>query len=118
MSKWVRGSIAMGVLFFVVFAFDVTAQSSLLDDVEFVEAVNWMYSKQMTSYKEPEQFRGEDLVSRQQAAKFFVGYATNVLYQVIDTSRYCSFDDLQDADPTLKNAILQSCLLRLFKGNQ
>lgn len=94
------------------------ADSPVLEDVEFVEAVGWMYSQQMTSYKEPEQFRGEDIVTRQQAAKFFVGYATNILYQVIDTSRYCAFDDLEDADPTLKNAILQACLLRLFKGNQ
>lgn len=38
--------------------------------------------------------------------------------QTIDPSRYCSFDDLDSADQTLKNDILQACMLRLFKGNQ
>lgn len=110
-------SITIGI-FIVAWCFVVKAQLSILDDAEYVEAVGRMYGEQMTKYKEPEKFRPEDLVTREQAAKFFVGYATNVLLHVIDTSRYCSFDDIEDADLTLKNSILQSCLLRLFKGNQ
>lgn len=89
-----------------------------MEDPEFVEAMTRMHSVDMTKYDDPKLFSPDDLVTREQAAKFFVAYATNVLLQVIDTSRYCAFEDISDADPTLRNAILQSCLLRLFKGNQ
>ena len=77
-----------------------------------------MYDQQLTKYVDPLAFRPDDLVTRQEAAKFFVGYATKVALKTIDTSRYCSFDDLETTDPTLRNDVLQSCLLRIFKGNQ
>lgn len=77
-----------------------------------------MYEQQMTKYLDPIAFRPDDLLTRQEAAKFFVGYATKIALKTIDTSRYCSFDDLEQTDPTLKNDVLQACLLRIFKGNQ
>lgn len=77
-----------------------------------------MYEQQMTRYLDPIAFRPDDLLSRQEAAKFFVGYATKIAFKTIDTSRYCSFDDLEQTDPTLRNDVLQACLLRIFKGNQ
>jgi len=97
----------------------IVAQSTwLLEDKEYIEAVTRMYDQQMTKYIDPIAFRPDDLLTRQEAAKFFVGYATKIAFKTIDTSRYCSFDDVDQADPTLRNDILQSCLLRLFKGNQ
>lgn len=90
----------------------------MLDDTEYVKAVVRLHEQQMTKYSDPALFRPEDVVTRQEAAKFFVGYATKIALKTIDTSRYCSFSDLDQIDPTLKNDVLQACLLRIFKGNQ
>ena len=103
-------------VFFV--GLSVYAQQAYLEDKEYLEAVTRMYAEQMTRYIDPIAFRPADYVSRQEAARFFVRYATNTLGQTIDTSRYCAFDDLDQADFTLRNDILQACLLRLFKGTQ
>ncbi len=113
-----------GLWMFVLFASCLFAvpllaeDSSFLEDQEYIQAVTWMYDQQMTKYLDPIAFRPADLLSRQEAAKFFVGYATKIALKTIDTSRYCAFDDIDEADPTLRNDVLQSCLLRLFKGNQ
>lgn len=92
--------------------------STMIEDKEYLEAVTWMYSQQMTKFLDPIAFQPESLVTRAQAAKFFVNYATKIAGKTIDTALYCTFDDLESADATLKNDILQSCLLRLFKGTQ
>jgi hypothetical protein len=116
MKKIVLLFLASFVVCWSVFA--QTWDEAVLADGEYIQAVSWMYEQQMTKYLDPIAFRPADLLSRQEAAKFFVGYATKIALKTIDTSRYCAFSDLEDADPTLKNDILQSCLLRLFKGNQ
>ena len=114
----------IGLLSFGVFAntwesiVEKSPTDSMIEDKEYLEAVTWMYSEQMTKYINPIAFQPESLVTREQAAKFFVQYATKIAFKTIDTTRYCAFDDLESADPTLKNDILQSCLLYLFKGTQ
>lgn len=111
--------IYVSVLVLQFLALPLFAQSSgVVEDKEYIEAVTRMYDQQMTKYVDPLAFRPDDLVTRQEAAKFFVGYATKIALKTIDTSRYCSFDDLETTDPTLRNDVLQSCLLRIFKGNQ
>ena len=82
---------------------------------EFVSAVDRMFDKKMTRYKSLSAYRPYDIVARQEAAKFFSGFAKEILLTVIDVSKYCAFTDLDEADPTLKNAILESCLLNLFQ---
>jgi hypothetical protein len=77
-----------------------------------------MYSYGLTKYKNAKDYKGADLVTREQAAKFYTQFAVNVLYKVIDMTKYCEFTDLKDADPSLRNSILTSCLLHLFNGKQ
>lgn len=114
----------IGLLSFGVFAntwatiVEQSPTDTMIEDKEYLEAVTWMYAQQMTKYIDPIAFQPESLVTREQAAKFFVQYATKIALKTIDTTKYCSFDDLESADPTLKNDILQSCLLHLFKWTQ
>ena len=82
---------------------------------EFVDAVDRMFEKKMTRYSSLTAYRPYDIVARQEAAKFFSVFSKEILLSVIDVSKYCAFTDLDDADPTLKNAILESCLLNLFQ---
>jgi hypothetical protein len=91
---------------------------AMIEDKEYLDAVTWMYEQQMTRFVDPIAFMPEQYVTRAQGAKFFVNYATKIAWKTIDTSRYCAFDDLDQADSSLKNDILQSCLLRLFKWTQ
>lgn len=90
---------------------------TILDDDEFISAVKWMHTRGLTTYADAKDFRGEDILTREEAAKFFTQFSMNVLLRIIDMTKYCEFDDLEDADPTLRNALLQSCLLHLFHGS-
>lgn len=83
---------------------------------ELKEAVSRMHANGMTKYQSYEEFRSFDVLTRQEAAKFFSEFAINVLYKDIDQNKFCWFDDLEDADPSLKNHIISSCLLGLFQG--
>ena len=112
--RWIIAVISMCFGSFVV------AQETILflQDEEYLKAVTRMYEHNLTKYIDPIAFRPQDTLSRQEAAKFLSEFATNIAGKTIDTSKYCSFDDLQEADPTLKNAILEACLLSVFKGTQ
>lgn len=69
----------------------------------------------MTKYETVDEFRPDDFLTRQEAAKFFSEFSVNVLYKVIDQNKFCGFDDLEGADPSLVNHILNSCLLGIFQ---
>ena len=74
-----------------------------------------MFANKMTKYQSLSLYRPYDILARQEAAKFLSGFAKEILLSVLDVSKYCAFTDLDEADPTLKNAILESCLLNLFQ---
>jgi len=84
-------------------------------DEELIVAVEWMHANGMTKYDNYDDFRSFDVLSRQEAAKFFSEFAINILYKDIDQNKFCGFDDLEEADPSLKNHIVSSCLLGIFQ---
>lgn len=86
-------------------------------DPELWEAIAWMHSHAMTKYTDVDAFRPHDYVSRQEAAKFFGGFAIHSLFRVVDQTMYCYFDDIESADPSLKNSIIESCMLHIFHGS-
>ncbi len=84
-------------------------------NTELSAAVEWMHANGMTKYSNLDEFRSDDVLTRQEAAKFFSEFAINVLYKDIDQNKFCGFDDLEEADPSLKNHIVSSCLLWIFQ---
>lgn len=84
-------------------------------DQEFIDAHRWMVDQGMTKYVLIKEYDPHAQVTREQAAKFFSVFSKEVLYEVLDMWKYCSFDDLDQADKTLKNSILEACLLNLFQ---
>lgn len=90
---------------------------TILDDSEFVAAVQWMHDTGMTKFDQASQFQWENLVTREQAAKFYSQFAKEVLFSTMDMAKYCRFGDLATADPSLKNYILEACLFSLFQGS-
>lgn len=111
-------SIIILVLVSSIFSYTHALEIPVQSDPEFVAALDWMFSYGLTKYTSPKEFKSEDFVTREQAAKFYSQFAVNILYKVIDMTKYCEFSDLNNADPSLKNSILTSCLLHLFNGKQ
>jgi hypothetical protein len=71
-----------------------------------------MYTNKLTSRSDPTSFKYSRELRRDEAAKFFVEYAKNVLNKKPDYSKEgCDFEDLYDATPSLRYAVRESCQL-------
>jgi hypothetical protein len=82
-------------------------------------AINRMYSKWLTIFNTPESFMYQNWLRRDEAAKFFVKYAKEILGRTPDTSRlWCDFFDLSKARPDLQEIVIESCQLWLFQWYQ
>ncbi len=88
--------------------------SSNLSDLEV--AINWMYENWLTIYNTPKTFMSDRYLTREQASKFFVQFANSVLWKdkwLIES--YNLYSDIYNADPTLKDFIIYSYNMWLFK---
>ncbi len=83
---------------------------------ELQEAILWMYEKWLTIFNEPVSFMASNWLRRDEAAKFFVQYAKEVMGKTPDYSKkWCTFNDLNQAWSDLKDVIVESCQLWLFQ---
>lgn len=117
-DRYVSGlALVVGGLAFSLFFYptDEVVAQSVEEDQEFVDALGRMAWQGITRMHSIDAFRPYDWLTRQEAAKFFSEFSTNVLFNVMDLKRYCEFSDLTRADPTLRNPILTSCMLWLFR---
>lgn len=86
------------------------------NDPELKLAVEWMYDNWLTQYTNTTNFRPNDRLTRQEAAKFFVAFqqVANPNTPVPDIG--CVFSDSMSFDLTLNSYIFLSCQMGLFKG--
>jgi len=108
------GLVVIGALMVHTFLAPVAhAQES---DPEFKLALEWMYNNGLTKYTNTTDFRPNDRLTRQEAAKFFVGFqqVANPNTPVPDIG--CVFSDSAKFDVTLDEYIFLSCQMGLFKG--
>ncbi len=89
---------------------------SYTNDKEYVQAVWRMRDNEMTQYWDAERFRPWDYVTREQAAKFFVGYVDAFLSGWTTQDGDCDFGDINKADATLQASIEEACRIGLFYG--
>ena len=83
---------------------------------ELNQAILWMYEKWLTIFNEPQSFMAYNWLRRDEAAKFFVRFAKEVMWMTPDYSKqWCTFKDLDQAWPDLKDIIVESCQLGLFQ---
>ena len=107
--------IVAGLFLFVmgfVSSIDVHAQTQ---DPEFDLAVTWMYNNGLTQYDSSEEFRPNDWLTRQEAAKFFVAYQQAMNPDMPIPEIGCVFSDDNVFDTTLASYIFLSCQMSLFK---
>jgi len=82
---------------------------------EFIEALNWMYNNWLTKYDNEAEYRPNDGLTREEAAKI-IWQAYNILwYQQIIKNQSCDFTDWNQFDPSLSWFITDSCKWGLFK---
>jgi hypothetical protein len=85
---------------------------------ELSNAVKWMYDNNLTKFANPEDFMASRWLRRDEAAKFYVQYAKQVMWKTPDYSKqWCNFKDLNEAWSDLKDIIVESCQLWLFQWN-
>lgn len=85
---------------------------------EFGLALQWMYTNGMTKYNNATDFRADDGLTRQEAAKI-IGQAYVVLwYPQIATNSGCTFGDASSFDPSLSPFIAKVCGRWLFQGSK
>lgn len=97
----------------------VGSVSSQAGDPEFADAVDWMYTNNLTRYSNVNSFNPNAWLTREQAAKFYVEFNNqqdNDLEKMEQLSiDSCFFVDQNTGDPTLSSYLTQSCQQGLFK---
>ncbi len=85
-------------------------------DTQLNKAISWMNNNGLTKFTNATDFMATNSLRRDEATKFFVQYATEILWLTPDTSKTsCNFSDLSKARPDLKDLIKESCQLGLFQ---
>ncbi len=83
---------------------------------EFEQALRWMYANGLTMYDNENEYRPEDWLLREEAAKI-IGQAFVVLgYDQTTKNSNCTFWDSEHIDPTLTTHVGNTCKRGIFKG--
>lgn len=90
-------------------------QNPTVLDSEFQKAVLRMYKNGLTKYSDINSFRWDDYLTREQASKFFVDFAKEVLEKNIYSVNKITFKDIESVDPTLKDFVITAWQIWLFK---
>jgi Domain of unknown function (DUF5011)/Listeria-Bacteroides repeat domain (List_Bact_rpt) len=83
----------------------------------FLDAHQLFYSYSLTKRQWTKEYRPFDTITREEAARFFVEFAKNVLCRKPNTTYTAQFSDLADADDTLESFIKASYEFGIFHGD-
>lgn len=87
-----------------------------LASTQLNEAISRMNQKGLTKFDNATNFMATKSLRRDEASKFFVQYAKEIMWLTPDTSKNsCNFTDLSEARPDLKDIVKEACQLWLFQ---
>ena len=94
-----------------------STQNNVKNDASDLEvAIQWMYDNWLTIYNTPKTFMSNNYLTREQASKFFIQFATTVLNKdKWNIKSYNIYSDIYNANPTLKDYIIYASNMWLFK---
>lgn len=97
--------------------YPVIKPSKKLKDDEFEYALSFMNKNKLTKYDSVDEYRPTSNLTRQEAAKFYVEFVENVLWEDMNQTNNdnCNFEDIDDADPSLKDYIIKACNYGIMK---
>ena len=82
-------------------------------------AITRAYTKQLTIFMLPEDFKPYQAMRRDEAAKFFADFAKLVgKTEYVIPRDQCQFADLDKAWLDLREVVTESCMLGIFQGNR
>ena len=84
----------------------------------FKIAHQMLYSYELTRWQGTRDYRPFDYLTREEAARFMVEFAINVLCRKPNRSYADNFTDIADANPTLISYIRKSYEYDIFHGDQ
>ncbi len=83
---------------------------------EFEQALAWMYDKGLTKYNNKTDYRANDGLTREEAAKI-IGQAFITLgYNQTTKNNNCTFSDANEINTTLSSFVVNTCKRGIFKG--
>jgi len=85
---------------------------------EFDQALAWMYANGLTRYNNSQEYRPNDSLTREEAAKIIWEAYRKLGYPITTKNESCSFTDASQFDPTLVVNIQDVCKRWLFQGSQ
>ena len=115
--EWDNYKVAKQALKIFKEAIEKNVEENVKNDIpEINRAISRMYDNWLTIFNDPESFMTSNWLRRDEASKFFVKYAKEIIGMVPDYSKqWCSFKDLDKARPDLKDIIVEACQLGLFQ---
>ncbi len=93
-----------------------TGNTTTYTGTEFQKALAWMYANGLTKYSNETDYRADDGLTREEAAKIIGQAFVTLGYSQETKNNSCNFTDSSEMDPTLANFILNSCKRGIFKG--
>lgn len=82
---------------------------------EFDLALAWMYANGLTKYSNATDYRPQDSILREEAAKIFANAYIKFWYSQLVKNNNCSFEDSNTINPELTNYILNVCSRDIMK---
>lgn len=94
----------------------ITGNSTIYTGTEFQQALARMYDNGLTIYNDEIEYRPNDYLTREEAAKIIGQAFVTLWYNQTTKNTNCSFLDTTDMNPTLTTYITNSCTRGIFKG--
>lgn len=95
---------------------DNTATLQIYTGTEFEQALAWMYANGLTKYSDKGEYRPNDGVTREEAAKIIGQAYIKLGYSQDSKNTTCAFSDINEVDPTLSSFVVNTCKRGIFKG--
>ncbi len=93
-----------------------TIPTILYTGTEFEQALAWMYDNGLTKYNNENDYRANDGLTREEAAKIIWQAFITLGYSQDTKNNNCSFGDSNKIDPTLSGFVVNTCKRGIFKG--
>ena len=89
--------------------------SPIYTGTEFQQALAWMYDNGLTKYNNESDYRGNDGLTREEAAKIIGQAFISLGYSQETKNNSCTFIDTNTIDPTLSIFVTNTCKRGIFK---
>ena len=93
-----------------------TMPTIIYTGTEFEQALAWMYDNGLTKYNNESDYRANDGLTREEAAKIIWQAFITLGYSQDTKNNNCAFSDSNQIDPTLSGFVVNTCKRGIFKG--